>query len=129
MIRSSRFSSRRTGRSTPAVRSGLATTANSSRLGEPGTALVPIFSCPLTDNASNVPMSKLESGQYTLVIQADNSDFAVQRKFTLTIGSPEKTVVVVRLDARSCRVVAELTVEPPRSPPPSPSGSPPPLPH
>jgi hypothetical protein len=40
-------------------------------------------------------MSELESGQYTIVIQADNSDFAVQRKFTLTVGNPEKTVVTI----------------------------------
>jgi len=38
----------------------------------------------------------MESGQWTIVIQADNSDFAVQRKFTLTVGNPEKTVVTVR---------------------------------
>ena len=42
-------------------------------------------------------MSEMESGQYTIVIQADNTEFAVQRKFTLTVGSPEKTVVTVWL--------------------------------
>lgn len=56
-------------------------------------------------------MSKMESGQYTIVIQADNTDFAVQRKFTLTVGSPEKTVVTVcRREGGHCIPGAALTV-------------------
>lgn len=40
-------------------------------------------------------MSAMTSGQWTIVIQADNSDFAVQRKFALTVAAPEKTEVTV----------------------------------
>ncbi len=47
---------------------------------------------------SDIKLSAMGSGQWTIVIQADNSDFAAQRKFMLTIGNPEKVVVTVSDD-------------------------------
>lgn len=37
----------------------------------------------------------MESGDYTIIIQAENVDLAVQREFTLNVGVPERTVVTV----------------------------------
>ncbi len=46
----------------------------------------------------------MASGQWTIVIQANNHDFAVMRKFSLTIAAPEKTVVTVRTPCLGCTV-------------------------
>ncbi len=37
----------------------------------------------------------MTSGQWTIVIQANNHDFAVMRKFSLTVAVADKTVVTV----------------------------------
>lgn len=45
--------------------------------------------------SSQLKVSSMFSGVWTVIIQADQSDFAVERTFTLTVGNAEKTVVTV----------------------------------
>ena len=45
---------------------------------------------------SPVKYSDMQSGIWTIVIQAEAADFAVQRRFTLQSGVPERTAVTVR---------------------------------
>ena len=42
-----------------------------------------------------VTYSQMSSGVWTIIIQADNVDLAVQRTFTLSVGVPQKTVITV----------------------------------
>jgi hypothetical protein len=37
----------------------------------------------------------MSSGPWTIIIQADNVDLAVQRTFNLNVGVPQKTVITV----------------------------------
>jgi hypothetical protein len=37
----------------------------------------------------------MQSGEWTVIIQAEYVDLAVERAFTLNVGIPEKTIVTV----------------------------------
>lgn len=48
-----------------------------------------LSTCPVSYN-------QMSSGVWTIIIQAENVDLAVQRTFTLNVGVPQKTVITVR---------------------------------
>lgn len=45
--------------------------------------------------SSPVTFNSMASGEWTIIIQGDNVDLAVQRSFMLNAGVPEKTVITV----------------------------------
>jgi hypothetical protein len=45
---------------------------------------------------SDVPFLAMETGEWTIIIQAETFDFTVMRKFQLIASEPKTTVVIVR---------------------------------
>jgi hypothetical protein len=62
------------------------------------------YTCSTVDTMANngeelstcpVAYNEMSTGTWTIIIQAENVNLAVQRSFTLNVGVPQKTIITV----------------------------------